>query len=386
MSSPPKVTAPNSDNLVIGAAGLTTDDQTNAAQRRLQGEFVRGISSARHWISKQAPTTDENNSELPPPPHYPPASGRYHMIVAYNCPWCHRILVARALLGLEEAITVDVVYPNRSNDDEPLGPNLWKFCPEGQDVPIGWNQRLAQFPECTMDTVFGGEVYVKTIYERCGVLDQKSVPILLDRKTKTIVNNESAEIVRMLGTEMKEFGTNSGIDLYPTAQRDKIDQINDWIYTTIANGSYKAGFSSNQDIYEAAFASYFEALDQLDDMLKQSRFLVGSTVTEADVRLFPPLFRHDPIYYNRFKLNHKYLWEYPNIWRWMSDMVALPGMDAVSNAGYLAHCKQGYFGRTGNGTIPVGPTGYPDCFRDPNWIPPSVMARSRLLNQYNSTG
>jgi glutathionyl-hydroquinone reductase len=200
-------------------------------------------------------------------------------------------------------------------------------------------------------------------------LDQKSVPVLLDKETKTIVSNESAEIVRMLATEMTEFFGNGPFDLYPLDRRQTIDELNDWIYTAIANGSYKAGFSSNQEVYEAAYVTYFEALDQLDTLLKDSKFLTGSTVTEADIRLFPPLFRHDPVYYNRFKLNKKYLWEYPNIWKWMSDMVALPGMESVSNAAYLAHCKQGYFGRTGNGTIPVGPEGYPECYRDPCWIP-----------------
>jgi putative glutathione S-transferase len=247
------------------------------------------------------------------------------------------------------------------------------------------NLRHVQFPECTLDTVFGEQRYVKTIYELAGVPDQRSVPILLDKETKTIVNNESAEIVRMLGTDMKEFGNGLVVpDLYPVDLREKIDKLNDWIYTTIANGSYKAGFSSNQDVYEAAYSSYFEALDQLDDMLKDSMFLTGSTVTEADVRLFPPLFRHDPVYYNRFKLNKKYLWEYPNIWRWMSDMVALPGMEPVSNAGYLAHCTQGYFGRTGNGTLPVGPDDYPDCYRDPNWIPNSVARLLRLRSNWGN--
>jgi len=343
---------------VSGLAGVTTDDQTDAAQRRAKGEFVRGVSSARNWITQEGPTDGSQ--------HYPPQAGRYHMIVAYNCPWCHRVLLARALLGLQDAISVDVVFPNRSGDNEPLGPNMWKFCPEGQ---VGINGRHTHFPECTVDTVFGKK-YVKEIYEIAGIPDQKSVPILLDKETSTIVSNESAEIVRMLGVAMKDLG--NGLDLYPADYADKIDKLNDWIYTTIANGSYKAGFSSNQDVYENAFASYFEALGKIDDLLATSKFLAGSTLTEADIRLFPPLFRHDPVYYNRFKLNQKFLWEYPNIWRWMNTMVALPGMEPVSNAGYLAHCKQGYFGRTGNGTIPVGPKGYPECYHIPGWTNVSI--------------
>ena len=260
---------------------------------------------------------------------------------------CHRVLVARALLGLQDAISVNVVYPNRSNDDEPLGGGLWKFLPNGQ---VGLNGRHVSFPECTTDSVFG-KTYVKEIYETAGISDQKSVPILLDKETKTIVSNESAEIVRMLAVSMKDFGT-TGLELFPADLATQIDEMNDWIYKTVANGSYKAGFSSNQDVYEAAYESYFESLEKLDTILGKHKFLMGPSVTEADVRLFPPIFRHDPVYYNRFKLNEKYLWEYPNLWRWMSDMVSLPGMEDVSDASYLAHCKQGYFGRTGNGTIP----------------------------------
>jgi putative glutathione S-transferase len=331
--------------LMSGAAGVTTDDQTNAAERRAKGEFVRGVSSARNWIS-----TAEGGP-------YPPAKGRYHMYVAYNCPWCHRVLLARAMLGLEDVISVDVLYPNRSNDDEPLGGNLWKFCPEGQE---GRNGRHMQFPECTVDTVLGKK-YAKEIYELAGIDDQKSVPILFDKETNTVVSNESAEIVRMLGTVMKEFQT-TDIDMYPSDKAKEIDAVNDWIYKDIANGSYKAGFSSDQDVYETAYETYFQALEKLDDMFQENKFLTGDEPTEADLRLMPPLFRHDPVYYNRFKLNKSYLWDYKHVWRWMGDMMSLPGMESVTNAGYLAHCKQGYFGRTGNGTIPVGPEGYPECY------------------------
>eukprot|EP00980_Cylindrotheca_fusiformis_P004151 scaffold909_cov135-Cylindrotheca_fusiformis.AAC.8 len=331
---------------VSGAAGVTTDDQTNAAERRAKGEFVRGVSSARNWISSEEGA------------RYPPAKGRYHLYVAYNCPWCHRVLLARAMLGLEDVVTVDVLYPNRSNEDEPRGANLWKFCPEGQ---VCLNGRHMRFPECTVDSVLG-KTYVKEVYESAGIDDQKSVPILFDKETKTVVNNESAEIVRMLGTAMKEFQT-TDIELYPSDKTEEIDGLNDWIYKHIANGSYKAGFSSNQDVYETAYKNYFEALASLDSLLGTKKFLVGDKPTEADLRLLPPLFRHDPVYYNRFKLNKSYLWEYKNVWRWMGDMVSLPGMDSVSSASYLAHCKQGYFGRTGNGTVPIGPEGYPECYK-----------------------
>lgn len=267
------------------------------------------------------------------------------------------------MLGLEDVISVDVLYPNRSDDDEPLGGNLWKFCPEGQ---VGRNGRHMQFPECTVDTHLGKN-YAKEVYELAGITDQKSVPILFDKETNTIVSNESAEIVRMLGTNMKDFQGNAEIDLYPTDKKEEIDKLNDWIYVEIANGSYKAGFSSNQDVHEKAYHTYFAALGKLNTILGDKKFLTGETVTEADLRLFPPLFRHDPVYYNRFKLNKAYLYEYPNIWRWMGDMTSLKGMEPVSSAGYLQHCKQGYFGRTGNGVVPIGPEGYPECYGKKDW-------------------
>lgn len=345
---------------VAGSAGITTDDQTNAAQRIAQGEFVRGVSSARNWITVEEPSVEEKAKGVI---WYPPWKGRYHLYVAYNCPWCHRALLAISMLGLEDLITVDVLYPNRSGDDEPLGGDLWKFCPQGQ---VGRNGKHRIFPECTVDTVLGQD-YAKQVYEHAGIMDQKSVPILFDKETKTVVNNESAEIVRMLGTAMKEFFT-TDIELFPEDKQSEINEMNDWIYKEIANGSYKAGFSSNQDVYETAYNTYFEALDKVNDILSKSKFLLGDKPTEADLRLLPPFYRHDPVYHNRFKLNKKFLWEYPHIWRWMGDMMnCAPNMDAVTNAGYLDHCKQGYFGRTGNGSIPVGPEGYPECYKNPNF-------------------
>jgi len=337
------------NHLVKVSAGITSDDQTNAQERRAKGEFVRGVSKARNWI------------EDTPNARYPPARNRYHLYVAFNCPWCHRVLLGRAIQGLEDVISVDVCFPNRSTDDDPLGPNLWKFCPQGQK---GMNGHFVHFPECTVDTVMGKN-YVKEIYEAAGIHDQKSVPILFDKETKTVVSNESAEILRMMGTVLAPLSTrHASIDLYPTTLRTKIDSANDWIYTTIANGSYKAGFSSNQETYEAAYRTFFDALQALnDEVLAQSSFVVGNRVTEADLRLFPALFRFDPIYYSRFKLNEKFLWEHPNVRQWMSRMMALEGMDSVANKSYLQHCKQGYFGRTGNGTVPVGPLGYPECYK-----------------------
>lgn len=367
-------TAPTTNDLVRGAAGITTDDQANAAERRLRGEFVRGVSTARHFVVPSI-TANNNDSSLQQQQqlqiyYYPVEAGRYHLYVAYNCPWCHRVLLGRAVAGLQDAITVDVLFPNRSTEDEPRGPNLWKF--ETADGVVGMNGQHVQFPNsCTVDTVMGKK-YVKEIYEAAGIPDQTSVPILFDKKTKTVVNNESAEILRMMETVFSPLSkyyndTAAMVDLYPEDKVDEIQVINDWVYTDVANGAYKAGFSSNQEAYETAYRKFFAALDRLNGMLAVQTFLVGEKPTEADIRLFPTLFRFDPVYHNRFKLNERYLWEYKHLWRWMGDMMRLPGMDQVSNAEYLQHCKQGYFGRTGNGTIPLGPAGYPECYLEKHW-------------------
>jgi len=218
------------------------------------------------------------------------------------------------------------------------------------------------FPECTVDTV-GGKRYIVDIYAESG-LDQKSVPILYDKKLHKVVSNESSEIMRMFETAMLPYAKRP-MDLIPQAMQAQIDAANTWVYTDINNGAYKAGFSSNQDVYEAAFATYFAALAKLEVELTVSDYINGNVLTETDIRCFTTLWRHDPVYHNRMKLNQSFLHEYSAIWKWMGRMMAVPGMEVIASGNILAHAKQGYFGRTGNGTIPVGPKGYPDCYGKP---------------------
>lgn len=333
---------------VVGVAGVTTDDQTNAAARRAAGEFVRGVSTARSMIGEV--------------PEFPVESGRYHLYVAYNCPWCHRVVMVRAILGLEEVVTMDVLFPGRTLASDERGENLWRFAPDGVET---MNGRWVSFPECTIDTV-GGEKYIVDIYKTAGIEDQKSVPLLFDKKQKLVVNNESAEIMRMFTTALLPLARNPGeLNLYPTADVAmiaKVDETNAWVYTDINNGAYKAGFSSNQDVYEAAYEVYFAAIAKLEQMLAQHEFILGPSVMETDVRAFATLWRHDPIYHNRMKLNKAFLHAYPHVWAWMGRMMQLPGMGDAAGPAILAHAKQGYFGRTGNGTVPLGPHGYPEVY------------------------
>lgn len=318
--------------------------QTNAAQRRAKGEFVRGISGFRSVLGED--------------PDFPAEPNRYHLFVALNCPWCHRVTLARNLLGLQDTITMDVAFPSRTNDDDPIEANRWEFNPDRIATLTG-----TTLPECTFETATGNQFRLaKQIYEAEGSAEA-SVPILYDKKTKRIVTNESAEIIRMLNAQSGPLGSTlsnaARPNLYPHGDanrslRAQIDDLNDLIYNAINNGAYKAGFSSDQKVYATAFENYFDALDQLEQRLASDNrsFLTGDAFTEVDLRLFPTLYRHDPVYYVRMKLNGARILDYPHLWRWLCRVYALPGV-AESNS--LIHCRQGYFGRSWNNVIPLGP-------------------------------
>lgn len=328
----------------------TEENQTDAAARRARGEFVRGVSGFRHAIGD---------------PDFPPEPGRYHLFVALNCPWCHRVTLARAARGLEGAISMDVAFPNRTGDDDPAGPGLWTFAPDRIATLTG-----APLPECTPERGTGAGLRLVTeIYRRAGS-EERSLPILYDTRTHRIVSNESAEIVRMLDSHAQALGADASAGrLYPDdpGLRAEIDALNARIYTTINNGAYKAGFSSDQAVYADAFAAYFETLDWLESRLSDGRpYLTGDAFTEADLRLFPTLYRHDPVYMIRMKLNAARILDHPHLWRWLCRVHGRPGLAA---AGSLVHCRQGYFGRSWNGTIPLGPLRpmpYPEAYDHPD--------------------
>lgn len=325
-------------------SGTADSGLKDADKLRASGAFVRGASAVRSWIGTK---------------EFPAEPNRYHLYVAFNCPWCHRVVLARALLGLGVSISMDVAFPTRTSEKDAKGRDgLWTFKPDGMLVPNG---QTVKFPECTADSIFGFST-VAEIYDKYDI-PQKSLPLLIDKHSMKIVNNESAELLRMFGLYATALGGTPVIDLYPEAYRAEIDQVNDWVYHEINNGSYKAGFTSSQAHYEDACRTYFAALGKCDKILANRKFLVSDDVTEADIRLFPTLFRHDPVYYNRFKLNLAFLTAYPNVFRWMRTMYTeVPGVRTTSGASYLQHCKQGYYGRSGANTIPLGPPGYPDCY------------------------
>ncbi len=334
------------------------ESQKDAAARRAKGEFVRGVSGFRSVLGED--------------PDFPAEAGRYHLFVALNCPWCHRVTLARNVLGLQNSITMDVAFPSRTTEDDPIEPNRWEFNPTRVASLTG-----ATLPECTGETATGQNFRLaKQIYEAEGS-DEASVPILYDKQTKRIVTNESADIIRMLNAQAQALGSSIDervrADLYPSgdqhiALRQDIDALNDQIYVGINNGAYKAGFSSDQAVYAAAFTAYFEALAELETRLASDGrpFLTGDTFTEADLRLFPTLYRHDPVYYVRMKLNGAKILDYPHLWRWLCRVYALPG---VADSNSLVHCRQGYFGRSWNNVVPLGPLlpmPYPDAYAHPD--------------------
>jgi len=284
--------------------------------RRVQGEWVRGRSGFRDVIEDDPDAT------------FSAEPGRYHLYLANNCPWCHRVALTRGILGLEDVISVDTLFYRRHAE------RGWQFRPDVEG--------------------FGGDSVngvgdVLTLYERLGS-SERSVPILWDKVRATIVNNESGEIVRMLHQGFRRWAT--GPDLLPADRVDEVDALNAWIYRDVNNGAYKAGFTDSQSAYAHAFDRFFAALAHLDERLSTRRWLCGDQITEADIRLFPTIFRFDAIYYTRFKLNLKRVREHRHLQRWHDELLALPGAARASN---LDHAKRGYFGRHGNQLIPVGP-------------------------------
>lgn len=281
------------------------------------GEWVRGRSRHRYRVEASADAA------------FPAEAGRYHLYIANNCPWCHRVALTRAVKGLEHVVSMDVLYYRR---DPERG---WQFNPEE--------------PGCTKDSLYGHR-YIQQLYAREGS-GEKSVPILFDRESERIVSNESAEIMRMLD---RAFGAlaERDIELCPHDLREQIESFNGWIYTDINNGAYKAGFTDSQRAYELAYARFFSAMTRLDVHFADHRFLCGDRLTEADLRLFPTMFRFDHVYYTRFRLDRARVRDHRHLARWLGDVYRQPGVAAASN---LDHCKRGYFGRNANQVVPLGP-------------------------------
>jgi putative glutathione S-transferase len=282
------------------------------------GAFVRQDSAYRGQITR------DGSSGFKAEP------GRYHLYVSLACPWAHRTLIYRKLKRLEDLITITVVDPLMLDQ--------------------GWN--FGDTPDPLTGARFLHEVYTRANPTYTG---RVTVPVLWDKQQSKIVNNESAEIIRMLNHAFDHL-TGSSLDLYPAALAGEIDALNARIYDTVNNGVYKAGFATAQAPYEAAVRALFETLAFLEERLGRARFLTGDGVTEADWRLFTTLVRFDAVYYGHFKCNLRHLWNFPNLWGYARDLYQTPG---VAETVSLDQIKRHYYTsqRTVNPSqiVPLGP-------------------------------
>lgn len=290
------------------------------------GRFVRQQSRFRRQV------TADGSSGFPAEP------GRYHLYVSLACPWAHRTLIFRVLKRLEPVISLSVVHPV-------MAEHGWRFAERDEDEP-----------GCIPDTV-NGKRYLYEIYTLAdpGYTGRATVPVLWDKRSSTIVNNESAEIIRMLNSAFDAFG-DASVDFYPEPLRAEIDAVNAWIYDAVNNGVYKCGFATTQEAYEEAFVALFAALDRLEERLSRQRYLAGDRITEADWRLFTTLVRFDPVYVGHFKCNRRRIADYPNLSNYLRDLYQVPGVAGTVN---LDHIKRHYYRshKTINptGIVPLGP-------------------------------
>lgn len=296
--------------------------------RDAKGQYVRPDSAFRNWITADGSPGPSGQGG------FKAEAGRYHLIVSLACPWAHRTLIFRRLKGLEGMISVAVV-------NWLLGERGWTFDPG---------------PGVTPDPIFGAtelrEFYAKA---RPGFSGRVTVPVLWDRETDTIVNNESSEIIRMFNSAFDGVGAAEG-DYYPADLRSEIDALNARIYPTVNNGVYRAGFATMQAAYEDAFRALFETLDVLDARLASQRFLCGGRLTEADWRLFTTLIRFDPVYFGHFKCNWRAIADYPALTRYLRELCHWP---KVAETIDFFHIKHHYYEShrkiNPTGIVPLGP-------------------------------
>lgn len=293
------------------------------------GRFKRSTSSFRNWVTKDGSAGPSGEGG------FKAEAGRYHLYVSLACPWAHRTLIFRELMGLQDAITVDVV-------DYHMGENGWEF--KKRDGATG-------------DSLMGKD-YLHQVYTEADphYTGRVTVPALWDKQKKTIVSNESAEIIRMFNSAFADIADPKAPDFYPEELRGEIDEINDLVYNTVNNGVYKAGFATEQDVYEENVAALFDTLDKLEERLSGQRYLVGEKLTEADWRLFTTLIRFDPVYVGHFKCNIRRIADYPNLFGYLRELYQMPGIAGTVN---FTHIKNHYYGSHAtinpNGIVPVGP-------------------------------
>ena len=307
--------------------GVWQDDSFDTARIK-DGRFNRPTTKFRNWITPDGSPGRSGEGG------FAAESGRYHLYVSLACPWAHRTVIFRQIKGLENTVSMSVTSWH-------IGDQGWTFDKEtgSSGDSVNGAERLSQIYLAANPT-YSGRV---------------SVPVLWDGQRRTIVNNESSEIIRMFNSAFDAF-TNDHTDYYPAELRLEIDSVNELVYANINNGVYRAGFATTQAAYDEAFHSVFSALDELERRLSRQRYLAGPRLTEADWRLFPTLVRFDAVYYSHFKCNLRRIVDYPNLSNYLRDLYQVPG---VAETVHMNHIKRHYFGShrklNPTGIVPLGP-------------------------------
>ena len=292
------------------------------------GRFIRTDSQFRHWVTTDGSAGPTGEAG------FKAEKGRYHLYLSYACPWAHRTLIMRKLKELEDFISVSFVNPYM--------------------LEKGWT--FEDYPGVIGDPIH----HAKYLYEVYLAADSNysgrvTVPVLWDKQTETIVNNESSEIMRMLNSAFDEIGAKPG-NYSPEEWLEEINKMNKLVYDNVNNGVYKAGFATEQSVYEEEVTRLFETLDKLELHLEDRTYLVGDQLTEADIRLWTTLIRFDPVYFGHFKCNIRPLVDYPNLWYFTRMIYNLEGIAETVN---MDHIQHHYYGShptiNPNGIVPVGP-------------------------------
>lgn len=292
------------------------------------GEFKREAAQLRNWVTADGSPGPSGEGG------FKAESGRYHLYVSYACPWAHRTLIFRELKELQKHIDVSVVATDMLEHG-------WTF-----------DKNNGSSGDVLFDSQYMHQIYTR---HKSNYTGRVTVPVLWDKQKQCIVNNESADIIRMFNSAFNEVTGNTD-DYYPKVQRDKIDTINDLVYNNINNGVYRTGFATTQEAYEKAYGQLFDALDQVEGILDVSPYLTGESITEADWRLLTTLLRFDAVYFGHFKCNKKRIKDYPGLSRFVQQLYSWP---EIAKTVHLDHIKRHYYfsHKTINPTqiVPVGP-------------------------------
>jgi putative glutathione S-transferase len=297
-----------------------------------RGAFVRDASKFRNWVTTDGSPGPDGEGGFKAEP------GRYHLFVSWSCPWAHRALIMRRLKGLEDVVSASIA-------DKPKSAG-WTYSAGLDDLTPGG------------DGLFHlHQAYAAANPQYTGKV---TVPTLWDRQRRTVVNNESSEIIRMLSGAFNNWADTS-IDYYPDDLAAEIDELNDFVYEHLNNGVYRTGFSRSQEAYDAAVVKVFHGLDTMEERLSQGRYLMGERITEADWRAFPTLLRFDLVYYSHFKCNIRRLQDYPNLVNYLRELYQWPGITDTIN---LDAAKKNYYNQAKVNPTCIYPAGPDMSFLD----------------------